>query len=236
MNTLPIIEIDPDDRFVELRLTAFMYYPADTAARGEWLLRNCLMLMKGLDEEAQAQGEADEECRRAIGAGLGSIVHDYGGWGSFAWVHLGKHKASAQKESDDRHGQGLYAGNLLRHALYTVGCGGVKDAARRIEETTGILRLAKRLTTHTWPQFRAASHLWAAFTMAGAFGANVRHGAWLKLRQFQPGGLLGFLSLAEEVRQKGEITMPQRGPRQPVLHPGQTWAISTHRAPGSYSQ
>lgn len=233
MDNLPVIEIDPDDRFAELRLTAFMYYPADTAARGGWLLRNSLMLLKALDEEAQAQGVVDEDCRCALGAYLGSIVHDYGGWSTFAHVVLAKQRASAQEESNKRQKLGIIAGHMLRIALYEPGCGGMKDAARRIEEVTSKSKTkiyAGNLYSHVWPEFKAAGHLWAAFLKPEAFPLEFTRGPWLPLRQFQPGGLDGFLALAESVRQDGEQKMPHRGPRKGILSPGQSWTIRSQLA------
>lgn len=219
-----------DERFACLLITGIMCYPSDEQKRSVWMLRNLLAMA------AEAvQGNDSIDYSREIGSWLGENIHCWGGWGALGKEVLCSKKRAHKiftQETRARVRPGRISGFILRTMVLDERCKslanvteflcssnvqkelrkqGIEPIYRERNEENGPKRNAYILDK-TWPKFKAAAHLWAALSASGF--KNITPDIRLPLEQFKPGGLAGFLKLAESLRLGFEKKYPPKGRRK----------------------
>ncbi len=250
-----VLDIRNDDGCIaRIRITGIMCYPdnkPDNRKRTDWMLRSILKLVEERSKESTAAyGGLDIEFEEKLGNWLTQNVCDYGGWLEFARVCIGPgQKKPLIDYTRERSEGGIWAGSLLDYTL------NIPDSAKNIGIATAAKyfcspevrkqfkaagrepfgnpeRGAKEspgryLSEKLWPQFKPAAHLWVAYCNAASSLSDKlpTSSPWLPLHKLVPGGLKGFLELAEDIRQKAAKKMTKPGSPKPIIPLEDSWQI-----------
>jgi hypothetical protein len=236
---MPVLNLQGmDQRLQLLNITSVMCYPSKKyiEKRRSWLLRSLLGIAgEEYLEMIKITPDNKKKASRFLGRWLSDAIFNLGGWHQLAYYSVGPgQKKSPAKEVEDTLHQGRITGWMLLNIL--LDGGGVSTCAERLCSDEAVAQFKEREEIHPnqdinnimdkiWPRYKAAAHLWAAFVANKNKAPSNLH-RFLPMEQFEPGGLKGFLDLAEGYKQLGEQYMPPRGPRKPLLDKNTNWQIN----------
>ena len=240
-----------DPRLQLLHITSVMCFPLkkDIEKRRSWFLRS-LLSIAGTEylEMIKMTPDKEKEASSIVAQWLNDAIYPIGGWYQLAYyaVGPGQKKSPAQEVIDIiKQGkiaglvlQGIHQDNELNNENDEKGNKGsvqksaefiASNAMKELLEKRGKLHFhqtPKNIQNKIWLRFKDAAHLWAAFYLSKNHKPTENLHPVLPLEQFEFGGLEGFLSLAEEFREWGELNMPPTGERKPFLNKDTAWKVN----------
>ena len=235
---MPILDLsDLPEEIQLLNLISVMCFPSKKEDRKRrYLTLEQLLGIAGTEHsELCKESPNQKELSIHIGKWLGDAIADLGSWSALANASIGHgKKKSPLEEAKDRWKQAIIVGGVFNGAL--ANGDGISSSAKRFcsdendakfKEKDSKLPVYDYRHIHNtlWPRYRDAAHLWAAFLEID-FKEHINKHFFFPLEEFEPGGLKGFITVAEGFRIMGESQMPPRGPRKPLLNPDSVWKIT----------
>jgi hypothetical protein len=246
---MPVMNLQGmDQRFQILNITAVMCFPSkkDEKKKAFWILRSLLNIAADIHmteiDSGNLAPDIEKEISQDIGRWLGGTMYNFigtGCWGAMADATVGPgQKKPVVQEVKDILERGAITGWMLCD-MYNNG-GGVSTCAERFCTYDNYKKLRKlgvkkpnqdpnNLKDTVWSRFKDAAHLWAAYLKNKNKTYQNRNPKkryyLLPLALYEPGGLEGFLAIAENFKQWGEKHMPPRGPRKPFLNKDTSWQV-----------
>lgn len=237
---------EENEEFQSIHLSAIMFFPGenDEERRLHWVLKNFLLMggkyWSDHYREALKIGRS-LELSLEVGNWLGKTIHNWGGWGGLCKSVLGGSGSLAPGQEITlplRHG--ILCGLLLGKIIYSNGRRGVKTAAgsmkKTLKEINKMLPPERRISATNqqyifqdlWLGFRSGAHLWWALLRLAMGGVPVFKfkglGNCFAFDKF-PGGVPGFLALAEHFRLEATQIYPPSGKQRPAILPEASWRV-----------
>ena len=200
--------VHPVDLFTVL---ATMVHPADEAARKDYV---AVQLAANL-EKPGLFGDLLRQTERAAPISKAELAR------------LHSLEDTRQRAKEAAHYGGFVAGEILTYIVNTVETRPQDATVRKAIHALGVLLARKkykngrpipaspRSIKQGWYEYWSVSHFWGARLVAdSAKPTDFSPGRWDSLRD--------FLTVAEELRQRGEALVPA-GAQKPLLDPRKTW-------------
>lgn len=227
---MPPLTLDCPQEIAEAYITARMCFPRAEDNYRRWMARALL----DLAAETQSIGASAEEIE-GLGGWLGAALAELGdGWRLLANATSTKQSSGIAHEAREQLRQGVLVGHVLSECILKRLRG--EPASLKTErelftedKALSLLRAAglkpifdPKSLERTHRKFRPVAHLWAAYVAPPRW--QYGKARWLKFGKF-PGGLRGFLNLAEEFLEAAQKPLASRGPRAPILSKEDAWRI-----------